>query len=62
MKCVISNILIFCGLLFWPLMSYSQRSISGNILDENNEGIADATSLLRILKWVLVPTRMVVFL
>ena len=47
MKCVISNILILCGLLLWPLMSYSQRSISGNIVDENNKGIADASIIIK---------------
>ena len=47
MKYFISNILIFCGLLFWPLMSYSQRSISGNIIDENNKGIADASIIIK---------------
>ncbi len=40
MKFVILNIIIFCGLLLWPSMSYSQRSISGNIVDEDNKGIS----------------------
>ena len=43
MKFVISNIIIFCGLLLCPTMSYSQRSISGNIVDEDNKGIANAS-------------------
>lgn len=47
MKFVISNILIFCGFLLLPLMSYSQRSISGNIVDEDNKGIADASIIMK---------------
>ena len=47
MKFVISNIIIFCGLLLCPTMSYSQRSISGNIVDEDNKGIANASIIMK---------------
>ena len=47
MKFVISNIIIFCGLLLWPIMSYSQRSISGNIVDEDNKGIVNASIFMK---------------
>ena len=36
MKFVISNILILCGLLLLPLLSFSQTQISGVVLDNAN--------------------------
>ena len=47
MRIFISNISILCGLLLLPLMSFSQRSISGTILDENNKGIVGASIIMK---------------